>query len=79
VRIRVTFDLDVPGGVSDERLHEWLRFELHDNGVLEAGNPLEDRDIEPVWGSLEWHRLGPAATNPEYASRVDSVGSHDPK
>jgi hypothetical protein len=58
VRVRVTFEVEVPLLATDEEVHEWLRFMLNDNGQMKNSNPLSNEDVEPVFGTFEWERIG---------------------
>ncbi len=59
MRVRVTFDVDVPDEVqaTDEEIEEWLRFNLNDNGSMSNKNPLATREVTPVFPSFEWEKV----------------------
>jgi hypothetical protein len=55
MKIKVEFEVKIPvEDVTDEQIEEWLRFELHDNGMMKGGNPLERFDVEPIFGTFNW-------------------------
>lgn len=51
-KITVTFDTTVPESATDEQISEWLRFNLS-GGSCRLDNPLNDRDIEANWLSIQ--------------------------
>ena len=45
-KIRATFEFEVPDGVTDDEIREWLAFELGCICSLPIRNTLSHRDIE---------------------------------
>ncbi len=58
MRVRVTFDVEVPAeaNATDEQIEEWLRFNLNDNGCMSNDNPLATKGVAPVFPSFEWEK-----------------------
>lgn len=50
MKAKVTFEVEIPKDVSHEDAEAWLRFELHETGILENRNPLLAYRVEPVDG-----------------------------
>ena len=44
--IRATFEFDVPDGVTEAEINDWLAFELHAICQLPAANPLSNAELE---------------------------------
>lgn len=58
-RIRVSFEVELPpeaGQCTDAQIQEWLRFNLHENGIL-VESPLSECEPEPVSFSVDWEYL----------------------
>lgn len=56
MRIRVTFDVEVPFAVEDHELvDEWIRFELGDRGDMSMDNPLQSMPPEPE--CFDWEEV----------------------
>lgn len=49
MKAKVTFEVEIPADVSRDEAEAWLRFELHETGLLENRNP-RLRCVEPVDG-----------------------------
>lgn len=56
-RYRVEFEIEVPGDLEYDDVLEWARFNLHDNGVMKGGNPLENETPEPIFGTFDLTEL----------------------
>ena len=52
MRYSIEFDIEIPDGVDEDDVIEWIRFELNDNGSMANSNPLSRDSIEPIFGSL---------------------------
>lgn len=52
-RYRIEFEIEVEDGVEYDDVLAWARFNLHDNGILQGGNSLEDEIPEPIFGTFE--------------------------
>jgi len=52
MRARVTFEVEIPEGISETDAREWLRFELHDKNEIDNRNPALKWAVEPVDGII---------------------------
>jgi hypothetical protein len=52
-KYHIEFDIRIPEGISFEEVKEWVRYELHDNSSMSCSNPLDDEELEPIFGTLE--------------------------
>lgn len=51
--IRIEFEIPTPDGdITYDQIYEWIRYELHDNGGMDLTNPLVDKEISPIIGTL---------------------------
>ena len=76
--IEVTFRIKLPVTATEEHMHEWLRFELGDNGSIRHENVLLNEPVEPIFGTFDWQvrRLptpSPLAT--DTSSKVSTNGN----
>jgi hypothetical protein len=51
-KVTVRFDVEVPESVTDRQVEEWVAFHVGATGRLDADNPLSDRDVDAVPGSV---------------------------
>ena len=56
MKVKVEFEIDLPEiEHTKEQLEEFLRFNLNDNGRMEAGNPFDRKaDCDPIFGTFVW-------------------------
>lgn len=52
--VHVEFDVEIPADATEDEIDEWLRYMLHDRGSMQANNPLEGNEVEPVNFSFMW-------------------------
>ena len=58
MKVSVKFEVRIPEtNVTTEQIEEWLRLELHDNGLMKAGNPLDKYNVEPIFGTFDWREI----------------------
>jgi len=55
MKIRVSFDTEVPDTVAHRQIQAWLGFALHANGSIETSNPLWDKELEAESFSVKWN------------------------
>ena len=54
MKIRVEFDNEIPDGIPDEQILEWLRFELFANSSLKNSNPLLHKTLQADFLSVSF-------------------------
>ena len=47
MKAKVSFEVEIPDGVSPDDADTWLRFQLHELNVIENRNPLLSHHIDP--------------------------------
>ena len=52
-KMSIEFDIEVPDEITYDDLLEWVRFELHDNGCMAGSNPMVDKELTPIFGTLQ--------------------------
>lgn len=51
--VQVSFDIKRPSGCSDDAITAWLCYVLGDSGSLSTSNPLIDKPLQPILGTLK--------------------------
>ena len=57
MRVKVEFEVEIPDGMSEDTITEWLRWEFRDNGQIKTSNPLANKVAEPVPYTFEWREI----------------------
>ena len=47
VYVKVSFDLDVPDGMDDDEIAEFVSYHLNNTSELSGNNPMIDDELEP--------------------------------
>ena len=50
---RIEFEIEIPDGVTNDELYEWLRFVLGENGRLAGNHPLAKHPLEAKKFTIE--------------------------
>ncbi len=45
MKLKVSFEVDVPDGATEQQAIEWLRWELGTGSHIDIDNPLDDGDL----------------------------------
>jgi hypothetical protein len=52
MRARITFEVEIPNGVSEDEADEWLRYELNETAQIGVKNPLCHKSVEPIANTM---------------------------
>jgi hypothetical protein len=50
--VKIEATIVVPVDATDEQIHEWVSYNIHERAQMSGDNPLCDYDIETEWRSL---------------------------
>lgn len=51
-KVTVQFDVEVPESATDRQIEAWVAFYVGATGQLDGDNPMSDRDLDAVTGSV---------------------------
>lgn len=54
--VKAEFSVLVPDEATNKEIEDWLKFHLGATGSLSLDNPMSEKDIEAVFGSVQTRR-----------------------
>lgn len=76
-RYRIRCVVEVPDGMSEDDVYEWVRFELHENGQLDGNNPLVNTELEAMFRTVEIEQLDSNLDPPLNESELELLASNE--